>query len=96
MRVLADGSVLCWGGDKDGRATPPEGEFISIRAGEYHTCGVQRDGAVLCWGSDDDGQATPPEGEFSSVSAAGVHTCGVLNDGSVLCWGKVAMVMPAR
>ena len=32
--------------------TPPEGEFVSINAGEYHTCGIKADASVACWGSD--------------------------------------------
>ena len=53
------------------------GEFASVSAGPYHTCGVNRDGAVACWGND---------GEFTSVSAG--HTCGVKGDGAVACWGN--------
>ena len=65
--VRTDGSVACWdkdyaaqarlGGqfasvyDDDGRATPPEGQFASVSAGRYHTCGVRTDGSVACWGS---------------------------------------------
>ena len=65
-----DGAVACWGDDRTGRATPPDGEFASVSAGGVHTCGVKRDGSVACWG-----QATPPAGEFASVSAGGLHTC---------------------
>ena len=48
MRV--DGSVACWGDDKYGQATPPEGEFASVSAGRGHTCGVRVDGSVAYWG----------------------------------------------
>ena len=80
--------------DVVGQATPPEGEFASVNAGWFHTCGVMTDGAVACWGSNEDGdgnvvgQATPPEGEFASVSAGWFHTCGVMTDGAVVCWGS--------
>ena len=52
-----------------GQATPPGGEFVSVSAGVWHTCGVRTDGSVECWGDDDSGQATPLAGEFVSVSA---------------------------
>ena len=92
--MRTDGSVKCWGSDWEGQSTPPSGEFISVSAGGYHTCGVRTDGSVECWGSNDDfngnevGQARPPSGEFASVSAGGIHTCGVRTDGSVECWGS--------
>ena len=85
--VRADGSVACWGDDRYGRATPPDGEFASVSAGRLHTCGLRVDGSVACWGADGEGRATPPDGEFASVSAGGDHTCGVRADGSVACWG---------
>ena len=70
------------------------GEFTSVSAGLFHTCGVVRsDGSIECWGSNEDddgkvlGQAKPPGGSFASVSAGLAHTCGVKIDGSVECWG---------
>ena len=82
-----DGSIACWGLDSVGQATPPAGEFATVSAGTFHTCGVKRDGSVACWGDDEYGQATPPGGEFASVIAGDFHTCGVQWDGSIACWG---------
>ena len=53
-----------------GQATPPEGTFRAVSAGQWHTCGIRTDGSATCWGSDYDaedgetyyGQATPPGG----------------------------------
>ena len=59
--MRSDGSVACWGSDENGQATPPAGSFVSVSAGNLHTCGVRSDGSVACWGSDENGQATPPE-----------------------------------
>ena len=43
------------------------GEFVSVSAGNDHTCGLRTDGSVECWGSNEGGggpvvvgQATPP------------------------------------
>ena len=33
-----------------GQATPPAGSFVSVSAGQDHTCGVRSDGSVACWG----------------------------------------------
>ncbi|MYE42379.1 MAG: hypothetical protein F4X27_19455, partial [Chloroflexi bacterium] len=68
-------------------ATPASPVFVSISAGEEHTCGVKTDGSVACWGNNDDGQATPPSGSFASVGSGDDHTCGVKTGGSVVCWG---------
>ena len=64
--VKADGTVVCWGVNEDGRATPPPGQFLSLSAGGSHTCGVRIGGSVECWGSNGNsrtgdfvGQATP-------------------------------------
>ena len=69
--VRINGSVVCWGSYTYdyGRATPPDGEFVTVSTGSYHTCGVRLDGSVACWGDDSLGKATPPEGEFVTVSA---------------------------
>ena len=82
-----DGTVVCWGADDDGQATPPQGTFTQVSAGGFHTCGVQTQGTVACWGNDEIGQATPPGGTFTQVSAGNSHTCGVQTDGAVACWG---------
>ena len=65
--MRTDGSVVCWGGNDDGKggdfigqATPPEGDFVSVSAGGVHTCGVKADGYAVCWGWNLYGQAMPP------------------------------------
>ena len=62
--------------------------FISVSAGDDHTCGVRETGSVACWGNDEDDQSTPPEGLFISVDAGDNHTCAVRKTGAVACWGR--------
>ena len=84
--VKTDGSVVCWGDDRERQARPPGGSFASVSAGDgSHTCGVKTDGSVVCWGFPD---VAPPDGSFASVSAGRAHPCGVKTDGSVVCWGQ--------
>ncbi len=85
--VTTLGSVVCWGYNGDGRATPPSGTFTQVSAGGSHTCGVTTQGSVACWGHNSNGQATPPSGTFTQVSAGSSHTCGMTTQGSVACWG---------
>jgi YD repeat-containing protein len=89
--LKSNGTVVCWGYNGSGEATPPEGTFSQVSAGAAHTCGVTIDGAVICWGTDggQSGLTTAPEGSFSHVSASWGHTCGVKTDGVVACWGHI-------
>src|SRR6185369_10165401 len=46
-----NGTLVCWGRDDYGQATPPDGmSFIQVSAGHLHTCGVQSNGTLACWG----------------------------------------------
>ena len=93
--VRSDGSVVCWGSNREGQAEAPSGLFTQVSAGGNHSCGVRSDGSVVCWGLNRYGQAVAPSGSFTQVSAGGGqsysaggnHSCGVRSDGSVVCWG---------
>ena len=68
--VRTDGSVACWGDNGLGQATPPDGEFASVSAGEGHTCGVKTNGSVACWGESTDTLARPRRRPGSSPPSA--------------------------
>ena len=86
--VLTDQTLLCWGGNLSGQASPPPGTFLSVSAGGSFTCGVAASGLVSCWGNI----AVPPSGVFQSIAAGsgGSHVCGIVSDGTVVCWGSNA------
>jgi hypothetical protein len=87
--VKTDNSVVCWGRNNSGQASPPNGTFIQISGGTSHTCGRKTNGSVVCWGRDYHGQPiTSPGGIFTQVSAGHDFTCGVKTDRSVTCWGN--------
>ncbi len=76
-----DRSILCWGQDWYGMATPPSGSFESVTAGYDFTCGLRTDGFVECWGDRID----EPHGQFLSISAGGESVCGLTLEGDMRC-----------
>lgn len=87
--LTSDGTVVCWGSNSAGQASPPEGAgaFVQVSAGGFHTCGVQPGGTVVCWGDNTYAQSASPPGPFLHVSAGYTHTCGLKPGGTVVCWG---------
>ncbi len=60
--LRGDGAVVCWGSDRKGQSSPPEGgRFVAISSGYNHTCALRHNRSVVCWGWSDFGQASPPE-----------------------------------
>jgi alpha-tubulin suppressor-like RCC1 family protein len=85
-----DGTVLCWGYDLDGQATPPSGRFVQLTAGEDTSCGVRADGTLSCWGNPfrerTEAVIQPPAGTFTEVDLGYSHACALRDDGKPLCW----------
>lgn len=75
--------------------------FLSVAAGDLHTCAVTAAKTVLCWGQNDSYQlgtgstqarSTPTEvlslSNVASVALGGQHTCALDSQGAVFCWGS--------
>jgi hypothetical protein len=96
------GSVVGWGHDQVGQASPPDavngvaGTATEVAAGYYTSCAIQAGtGNVVCWGNDYSGQATPPDavngasGTATDIAAGGPHSCAIqAGTGEVVCWGS--------
>jgi alpha-tubulin suppressor-like RCC1 family protein len=75
--------------------------FVSVTAGDLHSCALTSSGAAYCWGGNHYGQvgAGSVGGEvtvptavigghtFASISAGRMHTCGIDTSGDTWCWG---------
>jgi alpha-tubulin suppressor-like RCC1 family protein len=99
--LALDGELYCWGAqitdeikqnwrgfqfDYD-QAIPPEGSFVAVTSGRYHSCALRSTGKVVCWGNNASGQAAPPDKRFIALAAAGNSTCGLTTTHELICWG---------
>jgi hypothetical protein len=96
LALKSDGSIVGWGDNWAGEATPPDGnDFVAIAAGgggSPTTVGfslaLKSDGSIIGWGDNHVGQATPPAGnDFVSIAAQGDYALALKSDGSVVGWG---------
>ena len=111
--ISSEGELYCWGDNRSGQVAPssvqttikdpariaPERRFVSVSAGDTHTCAITIDGELLCWGTGSQGQlglglmekANEPtrvsEFRFFRVDAGPTHTCAVSFDKRLFCWG---------
>jgi alpha-tubulin suppressor-like RCC1 family protein len=90
LALKSDGSIVGWGLNEYGEATPPAGnDFIAIAAGASHSLALKSDGSIVAWGYNNYGQATPPDGnDFIAIAAGEGHSLGLKSDGSIVGWGK--------
>ncbi len=85
-----DGSLICWGDNNYGQATPPDGAgFKQVAANYSNACAIKSDNSVVCWGSDGSGVVSDvPAGAFVQVTVGGNHACGLRTNGIAACWGN--------
>jgi alpha-tubulin suppressor-like RCC1 family protein len=90
LALKSDGSIVGWGNDTYGQATPPDGNaLIAIAAGGYHSLALKSDGSIIAWGRNNYGEATPPDGNnFIAIAAGGYHSLALKSDGSIVGWGN--------
>jgi hypothetical protein len=64
------GSIVGWGSNNNGQATPPDGnDFVAIAAGAYSSLALKSDGSIIGWGSDL--SSSPPDGNDFIAIATG-------------------------
>lgn len=90
QRACAVGTVVGWGFNAQGQASPPYGldDAVEISAGWYHSMALRKNGTVVCWGDNTYGQSTPPAGVSFVAIACGAYNClGLKSDGTLMGWG---------
>lgn len=68
------GSIVGWGFNYNGEATPPGGnDFVAVAAGYRYSLALKSDGSIVSWGYSFTGAATPPDGNDYVAIAAGCN-----------------------
>ena len=114
--LTSDGVAYCWGENAGGQLgvgesvtssttpLPVSGglTFVSISAGESHTCAITRGGSLYCWGWNLDNQlgngtqSTPSvvpvavslNPNIIGTDAGSSHSCAIDTSNVAYCWGQ--------
>ncbi|MHC4753132.1 MAG: fibronectin type III domain-containing protein, partial [Planctomycetota bacterium] len=97
LALKQDSSIVGWGMDLWGQATPPAGsDYVAIAAGGSHCLALKQDGSIIGWGYNWDGQATPPAGSvYVAIATGGAHCIALKQDGSIVGWGDRMALLSA-
>jgi alpha-tubulin suppressor-like RCC1 family protein len=115
--VATDGTLYCWGGNRIGQlgigtrdtlwhqvptAITDALTFMSLDAGEFHTCALTNGGHAYCWGYNGYGEngdgslgnveasPVPVSGglSFLAARAGTTHSCAIAANNAGYCWGN--------
>ena len=87
--TTSTGSIVGWGWDNLGQATPPAGDdYAAIAGGHYHSVALKADGSLVAWGSGSWGQTpAPPGDDYVAIASGTYHGLALKTDGSIVGWG---------
>lgn len=92
LGLRADGTVVGWGWNDDGQATPPPlADVVTIAAGGSVSLALRADGSVAAWGDNTWGQTNVPAGlgPIAALAVGGSHCLALRADGTIAVWGGV-------
>ena len=80
---------MCWGDNRYGQSSAPDGHFTAISADAVRSCGIRTDRTAVCWGSN--GQSGVLDGHFTAISTTSFFgrdglRCAIKTDETVQCW----------
>lgn len=86
----SDGTLDCWGYNRDGAASEPSGRYRSVASAGLWSCAVGTDDALTCWGDVSGALLSPPTGRFVGVALGSGAACAWTANGDLSCWGDLA------
>jgi len=89
LGITSKGSVVGWGDNSDGKATPPEGlkNVVAIAANSRCSVAAAEDGALTWWGSCPDSFTAKKKLEKVAAIALTDSNAVAIVDGSLVIWG---------
>ena len=94
--MKSDGTIVAWGDNWAGQCNvpPPNGDFVAIAAGRFHSLGVKSDGTASAWGDNSRHQcdAPSPNAGFTAVAAGGYHSLYLKSNGTIVARGWVGTI----
>ena len=71
LALKTNGSMVGWGDNFNGKATPRAGtNFVAVAGGSGYSLALKTDGSLVGWGGNSSGQATvPADTNFVAISA---------------------------
>lgn len=102
MCALRDGRAYCLIGATLVPQATAVTDFVQLRSGFQHHCGLRADETAWCWGTNGFGElgtddvegatadavAVENDAGFRSIAAAWGFTCAVEIDSELVCWGR--------
>ena len=86
--LRTDGTITCWGWNRDGQSDAPSGQYTAVSAGSVHSCALRTDGTITCWGWNEYGQSRRAQRpQYTAIAAGSEHSCALRTDGTITCWG---------
>ncbi len=94
----ADGTVLAWGSNSNGQASPPAGltGVQAIAASAYTAMALKSDGTIVGWGYTGYGHLRVPAGltGVQTLVMGDTYAAALKSDGTVAVWGTFEYPMP--
>src|SRR2546422_1495265 len=91
LALKSDRTVVGWGANDFGQATPPPGlsNVVAVAAGETHSLVLLANGTVIAWGDNTYRQTNVPPSltNVVSIAAGRAHNLALRADGQVVAWG---------
>jgi alpha-tubulin suppressor-like RCC1 family protein len=97
LALRRDGTVVGWGYNAYGQATPPANlsNVVAIAAGGLHSLALKSDGSIVAWGQTASGQATVPASISNAVAIAAGNNHSVALIGAAAGVYKPVLLAPA-